>query len=74
MGDRIIVGDAGGAIKAVSFDGKVIWSYSVMDGEGRQGDPALGKGRIAPGRVRPQATEQSFISQSLTRNGSSRST
>ncbi len=62
VGDRIIVGDSGGAIKAVSFDGKVIWSYSVMDAEGRQGDPDEGIGQTRA-RPRTAASDGSIVYQ-----------
>jgi eukaryotic-like serine/threonine-protein kinase len=51
VNDRIIVGDAGGSITAISFDGKPIWKYSLLDDERGQGDPA---GLNGQDRARPR--------------------
>ncbi len=62
VNDRIIVGDTGGAITALSFDGKVVWKYSVTDDERGQLRPDVPK-RGVRARPRSAASDGTIVYQ-----------
>ena len=62
VNDRIIVGDTGGAITALSFDGEVIWKYSVTDDERGLLSPDEPK-RVERARPRTAASDGTIVYQ-----------
>jgi eukaryotic-like serine/threonine-protein kinase len=64
VNDRIIVGDNGGSITAVSFDGKVIWRYDVVDDKGGEQDSAALNG-LDRARPRTAACDGPIVYQPI---------
>ncbi len=62
VNDRIIVGDTGGAITALSFEGKVIWIYSVTEDERGQLLPDVPE-RGVRARPRTAASDGTIVYQ-----------